>query len=92
MKCLFLGGSADGQRIEVSNALPEIWMVPVSRPVSSAVIQDIDVTKFAKIETNAYHRVRFTDRDGTELAVYWYEDDNLKPLSRLIAGYKKSTP
>lgn len=88
MKCLFLGGVADGRRIDV-DASSKVWIVPVRfNWRDDYSLGDPAEIQSVKIATNVYHRVRFTDLDGTEFVVFAYDDDNLKPLARLISRYE----
>lgn len=91
MRCLFIGGIADGTVREVplnhmGNPPAEQYAVEAPRPLGF----DISTTRPAPlILFELYVGERIIDRDGSEWIVYCHGSARKSPLGMLIQGYRR---
>ncbi len=87
MSALFIGGTRDGQRIEVDESLPIIRM-PI--PLFINYMKDLDTTEYTTINIEEYLRSRLRDELGRDFQIYHFKDDRMTTVERLIHGYRLS--
>ena len=93
MKCLFIGGVADGKWIDLPDKpLPEYWNVPVmpDKPFSYRVSR-ADLLK-GTVSVETYSLRVWRGREGQMIYIYGMQSMNdYEIMLRLMGGYKKCT-
>ena len=94
MRCLFVGGCADGNWIDVGPyPVPEHQVQkPLSSSLSTKVWDDTAWQEHANyvlhVETESYYPQEFCDANGDRYYVYFNSAKPAWPLKTLIEGYR----
>jgi hypothetical protein len=82
---LFVGGSKDGERMEVPS---DQYIIKVAKLKEREPMFDVPLSGFESfIETEIYEQKLFRDEDGEYQA--WFVQGTKSPMGMLLQGYRK---
>lgn len=85
MKCLFIGGDFDGQRLVVDSSLQEIRLATLARPPKHRLVRAEEIAEVKVFQS--YKRIDLIDSDGQSHVIYINGGDVNAPIRRLIDAY-----
>jgi hypothetical protein len=87
MKCLFVGGSRDGEMIDIHADLIKLGYIVLPKRASVFAMLGGELTEETSYETEQYVRHRLRDTDTTEHIIFMPLDSGHMPIAMLIKGY-----